>query len=352
MRRKQHYVVPSPIWGFGVALAYGMMGQAFPLAAGEVDRACLERTLREAPAVWKQIASLADDVDVKGTTRTTITYRDKDGKRVNKETESSWTISWDVAKSRRMISINKPAPKAVRTWQVVNSTYRFKVLQHADGDPFKLMTCRVSSGDDFAALDPDEGIFDYLITAACRANGIPLTEMTASDQFKLVEARYVVDPGKGGQRVRLEYQYTGGDGSWRRAGAAYWAELDPGNHWVVLRSGARTPLRGMVEQHQLAYQTTASGLPFPASISYVTTIKKSDYHDESVYSFAAPTPCQRASEEFYLPNYGIPETVVGLPGPWGWVRRLLFFGGIVGAVATFIVTRRLKKRALAAQRSQ
>jgi hypothetical protein len=59
--------------------------------------------------------------------------------------------------------------------------------------------------------------------------------------------------------------------------------------------------------------------------------------DVTVYKLSEPTTPQIDPREFYLPHYGIPETVLKSPPPNRRVRNYLIVGGIAGILVAGVL---------------
>ncbi len=139
-----------------------------------------------------------------------------------------------------------------------------------------------------------------------------------------------------GNIIRIECEYTGGSGRFRRPGGLYWADLDAGNRWLIERAGIRDAAEGNEETVQVTYGSSSNDLPVPVSVKYVHLFKKNGFRQETISEVDTSRGMTHREEEFFLLYYGFPESVVGDETNWGTAKRILW---AVGGALSFLLCR-------------
>jgi hypothetical protein len=311
------------------------------LPAGEIDTALLDRLRAEGIPAWKQLAEAADGVEVECQEVSKETYPDKaTGQQTSREFRITWKLCWDPSHGRRLLEYHTAGTTA---WscQVVNAGYRFKVIRTQEGGPYQLLSCgRLTAGDGFDTFDRGEGWPAVVLHASTKVIGVPLSTLVSSPEFRLSALRDLPGKGGAGRRVRVECEYLGPLGPFRRAGGHYWVELSPEDRWSIQQGGIRQPAQGREETQEVTYRRSSAGIPFVKALKYTDLIRPGRYREDRTAEVSPPVANSRPEEEFYLPHYGISESVVGIQSPWQGPRLLLFAVGVVGLAAAVWLARR------------
>jgi hypothetical protein len=313
--------------------------------AGEVDSRCLQRLNEEGTAAWKQVAAALDGVEVRCNERRDSTFSGAGGTGSTKTKEATWSLHWLPSKGQRLLEF-RWVDAGGRLLEVVNPQYRFKVNRPDNGAMYQVSSAKRTS-DAFDILGESEGQHICAMEAGLRACTVRLPDMIAGSDFELREAKYVGAGANGMERVRLECAYKGPTKPGQLEGATYWAELSPGNFWQVERAGMILPT-GDIEYHQeVSYQPAASSVPFPLVVTYNYILDKGKAKHVYTCTFQPPGPSQRAQEEYFLPFYGIPESVLDPGSRRSWVRVGLVAFGLTGIGVALWLSRRLRRGKLA-----
>ena len=160
--------------------------------------------------------------------------------------------------------------------------------------------------------------------------------MRASELFDLadfqpVEAIEVIEDDH--PRIRFSAKYLGESRYLRVKGAEYSITVDPEHLHRILIWEVTAPASIRYAYH-IKYHDEK--LHFPREIVY--TIDTGGNRSEQTWTFELPKPCEIPDAEFYLPHYGISESVLETLHPNPWPRWLLIgFGILTIAIGAWLV---------------
>lgn len=293
-----------------VLMMAGVLGES-------VDRDCMERLRREGPPAWSAASGTLDDIDVdcaeEDTTRKLAGFKGE----VREPSVSHWRFTQDSRHSRRLIEEKGTAASTLR---VVNPNYAFVVHQMKGKAEYELGDCRRVDRKDFTDPDIHEVMALFSVSAGFQLYSVPLAEIITSGDFQPVKLNCTDH-----NTIYMEYKYNGKTEQPRQHGAIYWAELDPDNHWMIVRGGIRDEIEGGGRKQVVSYQATVSGIPFPKTVQLSDTVPKAGLELQSRYEFSSPSRAKRPDSDFRLTAYGIPESVLGISPDRRWMVR----GGLI-----------------------
>lgn len=325
---------------------FGLVGACLILdachaPAQDIDSGCLDQLLKEGAPAWRATAEMLDDVEVSWTDTRVITTLNARGREEQSHQYFERMLSWDAGRRLRMLEIRHPDIKTTNR-RVVNDRYGFIVAQVRGQKEHQLASCNL----------PERGIDELvksmsslrsaysIISSGIAVIEIPLETMISdADQFQLVTAKYVGSEPSRERLILVESRYLGPQARFRREGGLYWAEVSD-DSWMIQRSGIRRP--GVDEQViEITYQPWDEGL-FPKLIrnsnTWVATGK--EVHQ---YVFEAPTQSKLADAEFYLPAYGISETVLETLEPRPLWQFWIWAAGFFVLLAVYVAVRRSRR---------
>lgn len=327
-----------------VLLAVGLCTLGSRALADSIDESCLERLKREGPPRWAEAARLMDDIEVECHKTTTSEVLGNEGKAVRRETKFVWKVSWDPSRSRRLVDLYT-VNVGVRSRRAINPDYRFQVAQTDKGGQWQVVSCRKAEGaGEFEKYESHEKDYIWAMESGYRLIGINLNEFIVNKEFKITSVRYLPGDEEDRRRVRLEADYLGGKGSYRRPGASYWVELAPGNSWLIVRGGLKLPDKEIEESQDVTYQTTTSGVSFPAMLHYNRTVASEPSSIDETSHFKRPTKTTLSDDEYYLTHYGISESVLETTSTRPMFRIFIFNLGILGLIVALALFLRAKSR--------
>ena len=134
-------------------------------------------------------------------------------------------------------------------------------------------------------------------------------------------------------------------GSWGKRGTRYWVELTSQTAWLIDRCGIKNP-DGSTYTKKVDYQPYGEGV-FQKNVTSTVNISKVSSATEN-YQFDVPHSCFRADAEYYLPYYGISESVVDITSTSSWVKVGAIILSLIG-VAVSIYFFRLSKKSVVAK---
>ena len=142
---------------------------------------------------------------------------------------------------------------------------------------------------------------------------------------------------EGGKRViSITFAYKGKEGLGKRLGGQYSFELDPTNSWRITSFEIKSK-DDVVERVNIDYSNSNDNFAFPSKATSKTVMpsKRFVYEEECIVS--KPLSKVWDSSEFFLPYYGIPETVLGPKAANNRNRYLLFGIGSILLIAAIVV---------------
>ncbi len=234
----------------------------------------------------------------------------------------------------------------MRSRRAVNAGYRFQVAQvRGGGQQWQIVSCRKAEGSaDFNTFESHERDYLWAMESGYRIVGIHLNTFLTDKDFKITAVQYIPGEKKDERRVRLEADYLGPKGSYRRAGTSYWIELNPENFWLIDRGGLKYRGQKREERQEVSYRATASGLPFPSTMKYDQRDPAGGWSFDRLYQFKTPTKCRLEDDEFYLTYYGIPESVLETTSTRPAFRLFALSLGVLGSIAAVALFRRSRHR--------
>ncbi len=312
---------------------------------GSVDPACVEKINNVALAAWNKAAETENDIEVVCHQQTVTRNPTQKGKEPVDD-QSEWKISWSATKKRRIVEREyKNKNNNRHGLHVANNTYKFLVGQLANVDSpnnFELTSAsKYELAEDFFKYDPtEESAYSEILNASHQVYFIPLQALLKDADWKLKTARFTDQSTSSDRNVRLEWQCINGAEAWKKTGALAWVELGPDTSWLVSRCGIRIPNEGKVDQ-KIDYQPYKDGL-FPKTVTRNFEVGSSSTSVES-FRFDTPQPFARSEAEFYLPFYGISESVVGVTGTNYWVRAGAIGLALLGVAISIYLYRQSNK---------
>lgn len=285
-----------------------------PTAGGD-DPAPAERLRTEGPLAWTRLEAGQRLISV---SCSEVTRTIQPGENENEaDTRGTLEYQWQLDRDeRQMLRFTKLVNKQTLNTVIIGTNQNYALMVAADTDPgrYKLIDCdrhgRQPDGPEALNLLETDRL--AAVRSGYQIYGIPLTEIVADDNFKIQRVTQHERPGGLGPIVRVEAVYQGESEQPRMHGALYWAELDPDQSWVALRGGIQDDNSGLIREQTTSYQNR-DGLPFPETAVLRAWRGPNDPIEQAVYQFEPPTIPHRDAREFYLPFYGIPESVLGFP---------------------------------------
>lgn len=301
----------------------------FKAVLGTVDETCHNRFLSEAPVAWRQLQDGLRGFEVK------LSYRSefetgKKGPDAIKRTAHDWVYCVAAEPSRELADDGEYV-------SAINERYSFQVKDGAGSHV--LLKCEPweAGGEQpvFGRLNLTRGQF----RSPARIWWVPLSFILETDGFKLVTAECSTKDGQ--EIVKIAYRYEGPliQSPHCAPAAIYWAELSPADSWAVIRSGVDGLENGTLRTRTTTELQRFGDVPFPhrAVLAYEEGGRIVEFRETI---FQSPQPLQRASEEFFLPFYGISESSVDILEPnRGW-RIAMLVVGLFGVVASLVILRR------------
>lgn len=209
---------------------------------------------------------------------------------------------------------------------VINPRYSFSVHKQLPSASWSLASGRPNGAD--------LSIGNVIRTIRCDAlsmlnvasvYSMPLTDIVGdTEHFRVLECREI-DHGKAGRIVRCQFQCRHHHP--RFANEILVVDLLPDQCWALKGFTLTNEVEGIANVLTNEFQDSPNGVP---CLSKTTLVRgTSDVGDTTVIEYEKPTTCNKPSDEFYLPFYGISESAIfPSASPRDWMRYLLIFGGI------------------------
>jgi hypothetical protein len=301
-------------------------------APGEIDQACRDRFLSEAPNAWKNLKEQLVEFEVE------LLYRKGTGTKVKLQREWTYCVGKDMT---QRLAIRDQGAGAF----AINERYLFAVHREKPDGPYQLDTCDLATVGETNALVGTLWVNQNLIASMTNLWWVPFDFVLANDDFVLIRAECDFEE-RNKEMVRVAYQYRGK----QRAsppcipGSTYWAELSPGDSWAVVRSGV-DDVGDEEERVRVNVTNRFQGWfrdgPFPKEVRWELVNSKtgeSIQYEAAVYS--VPQRISRDRNEFFLPYYGISESSVDiLKSHEGWRIALVYIGIVGFALALYLLFR-------------
>jgi len=290
--------------------------------------------------MWKKVREAAAGLEVEGSLRIHIEYQDPSGEMKSLEISREFLVCQRLERGDQLV--RSTADEGHVDW-VRNPRYWFEATQKPNVDkPF------FSGGAEHAAEIPRSmplGAQEYAnrLDTGNRIWTFTLEELLNSSEFRLVAANWIEANQTRLARVEFEFLGSRRDGP-KFPGGRYWGELDPENHWQIVRCGVQVPEENLIYEVQNTFQLTPDGLPFPKQIRQLRMISGAPDRDESIYEFSAPRECARPSEAFTLAGYGFSESLVQVRSSRAYLRLVLLNLGIVGLILSIVLYRYFRRR--------
>ncbi len=301
--------------------------------AGDVDPVCVSKVESVGPAGWQEAASQMNDIEF--AFHKQIQTLDLTHKKPATTAGSDWTISLLLAKKRRRMDA-RHVEKGNDGVLVENEEYKFGVARGKSNqeNDFKLVKASKQEetgkkddvGDDFHVVRDSLGASYSLL-------GLSLNQLLTSPEYKLVVAKFLGEGTTDNRPIRMEWINTS------IKGQRLWVELGPQTSWMIERCGIKTP-EDFEVLRTVDYQPYAQGV-FPKTVA--TTMKFPQYTQTETLTIEPPHPCTRSDAEFYLPYYGIPESVVDVTRTNPWVRTAAIVLSLIGVAVSIYFYRSSRK---------
>ena len=299
------------------------------IKAGEVDLACLAKVKSVGSAAWQEAASRMNNIEY--TFHKQTKSLDSTHKIPATTLSSDWTVSLFLAEKRWLVDA-RHVEQGTDGVYVENPEYEFGVAseKNQQNDTFKLVEAsrrkesgnQVSFGDKFKIVQESYG-------AAFNLLGLELNKMFSNPDYELVTAKFVGEGSSEERAIRLEWD------SPSVKGQQTWAEVSPQTSWLIDRCGVKNP-DGMELLREVTYQPYEQGL-VPKTVK--TTIKFPQFTETETLTIEPPHPCSRSEAEFYLPYYGISESVVQVTRTSSWVRIVAIVLSVLGVALSVYLYR-------------
>ena len=301
--------------------------------AGEVDPACISKVRSVGPAAWQEAASRMNDIEY--TLHKQIQTIDSTHKTPATTTASDYNICLLLAKGCWLIHARRSEQKNDGAWGE-NEEYKFEVMREKNNQEniFKLVKASKKqeksklddTGDDFRPIQDS-------LAAAYTVLGFSLNKILTNTDYELVLAKFIGEGTTDNRPIRLEWKNVSINGQ------RLWAELSSQNFLVIERCGVKNP-DGFEILRDVKYQPYGQSV-FPKTVA--TTLKFPRYTKTETLTIEAPHACTRSDAEFFLPYYGISESVVDITRTSSWVRTAAIVLSLVG-VAISIYFYRLSRK--------
>ncbi len=170
------------------------------------------------------------------------------------------------------------------------------------------------------------------LMSACRMACMSLRELLDPTQFKVVEAVDFMERGE--PLVRLRARYLGEKGVGKRKNGNYTVVLDPVHRYRLISWEIEVPKKSK-QTFQVFYHSGDHSF-FPKEI--VNIDDSNGQRTEDLWTYGLPQPWALPDAEFYLPHYGISESILETLNPNPWPRWLLIgFGVLTIAIGAWLV---------------
>lgn len=250
----------------------------------------------------------------------------------------TFRLAYDADRKLTLLRSQSGESPGQMNHDIANSRYEFEVFTPVMTERGKLM--KVHAGENRNDEDRLDGLptfrgkrFDLL--AACRLFGLPLANLLNPNEFETIEANESTDQGQ--RRIRHSVKYLGEEGPSRREGGIYVLIYDAINRYRLLECHITSP--GESSESSESLVISYHDLPdviVPREIVYNLVVGKEAIRETQTFDMAKP--CRIADAEFYLPHYGISESVLETLHPNPWPRWLLIgFGIVTIAIGAWLV---------------
>lgn len=226
----------------------------------------------------------------------------------------------------------------------MNDRYGFEVLSKRE-KPFVLRGVAGSSEKRSKVLHAHEEYRWYLCASHYAWYETPAWDLLDDERFQAVRAERLLS-GEHAGGIYLEVMpRTGKEGA---RDSRHWIIVNPEARWRVEECGINNNRRKAILSLRLHYGGDAS--PFPAAITKLrrsSDPKVADF-DRTAVQIESVGPCECADEEFFLPYYGIPESVLDVAKASVGVRRMWLaagFGGLLLAIVLWLAARKRQSTA-------
>ena len=292
--------------------------------AGEVDPACVAKIKSVGPLAWQAAADRMNDVEY--TFHNQVKSLDSTHKKPATSLGSDCVVSLSLAEKRWIIDA-RHVQKGNDGLYVNNEKYKFSVVRKKNDDvnPFQLV--EASRRDEPSDQKPSEDKFKVVqdsLGASFSLLGLDLAKMFPNPDYELVAAKFVGQEVTDDRPIRLEWSTP------LAVGQKFWVELSPRTSWLIERCGVKTP-EGMELLREVAYQPYEQGL-VPKTVK--TTMKFPQFAQTETLTIEPPHAGTRSVAEFYLPHYGISESVLDVTRTNPRVRLVAIVLSVFGVVAS------------------
>ena len=317
-------------------------------AAADIDTSCVEYVKTVCFPSWQEAVSNLDDIEVRVLER--LVKRDLKLGTPGVENKSEWQICLSSKKKRRLIDHiyfnQKDSNIKDHGINVSNDRYKFALAKKgkpSSSDYSIGKASRLEEGNDFFHYEMSEQYaLQQILSSSYYIHGLSLQSIIDDPGFKMVSAKYLgdSDPKSQDRKIRLEWRRLGGNAYWGKLGTIYWAELSPKHSWLISRCGIKNP-DGSEYNKQIEYQPFKSTF-FPKSVNW-SEIEPGFTSENKTFEFDPPRACGKSDDEFFLPKYGISESII----PDLYPNKSLRMGAVVlsscGLIVAVVVYRLSRK---------
>lgn len=308
-----------------------------------IQQDVLAQLKADAVREWRGAAQRISDgaFAAHGTTETTIGKFKQEGEDVNLRTAVSFDVCLQPSRSLSLVRRRSGGQVSVAA---MNDRYGFEILSKRE-EPFVLRGVAGSSEKRSKVLHAHEEYRWYLCAGYYAWYETPAWDLLDDERFQVTRAERLVS-GEHAGRVYFEAMPRAGKEGARDS--RHWIIVNPEALWRIEECGINNNRRKASLSLRSRFEGNAT--PFPAA---VTKLRKSsdpqlvDF-DRTAIRIESVAPCDCDTEEFYLPYYGIPESVLGAAKASVGVRRTWLaagFGGLVLAIVLWIVARKRQSTA-------
>lgn len=321
-------------------------------SAAELSTETVTRLRTEAPVAWELCRQRLHGHEVTARSVCRVVPLRADGSAdTTREIKLSGTTKIVFLDAARLMAAvvddkeSKPHP-VERHRAILNERYSFNVSRSQPADSFLLKG--VTAG---AALPRDiEGELRN-VRPGLHVDGFPLPDYLTRPNFVIKECHPGVT-SDGTPLVVVEFEFTP-TGEMNVDPGRHILELMPDRDWqlhrAVITGGAgQSSYENIVT---IDYELMTGGQWIPRRRTYIQLGNDKPgerWRDSLEVEVSVPVPTKVKLEEFYLPHYGISESIVDVPA-WGRGARMLLFAAGAGLlIAGVVLFRRMDRKRQAA----
>lgn len=315
------------------------------LDAGEISASLLERVNKKAAMAWRHCQERLNGHEVIVTKSDHTTWLDKAGK------QKEWKRRYSTRFVKRDDSLlmvdlvdDRPNPLSILR-SVKNERYSFELSRDNRDKSFGLTELSTNKEQVLSYL----GIHTDLVFSGTISYAMPLSEYFTHSFIRMTECSERVD-AVDGPLVVMSFEIQDVPSTFRLVtnGELHTLELMPEKDWQLRRATIIGPKGADDHKVQVDIQYELSSTLGWIPRRHVLVRGNDESRDVITTDISVPVLTTTKAEEFYLPHYGISESIVETPA-WGRGTRILMFaGGAALLVGAFVMFRRLDRRRKAA----